>query len=162
MSRLLFVLLIACGGSPTTTPTTPPPAKASDPACPVEVAGTSVTVEDSDTGAALVFVTTGDVADVRTRAAALVKKHNDHHAAMGPLPDGTDAGGEHHHDHAAMAGHDHAAMTAMISIHSKAVASDVDGGAKVAFIANASDVGKLQAELRMHGKHYAAGTCEMK
>lgn len=162
MSRLLFVLLIACGGGATAPVATPAP-KATDPACPVEVAGTSVTVEDTDTGAALVFVTTGDVADLRTRAAALAKKHNDHHAAMGPLPDGTDsAGGEHHHDHAAMAGHDHAAMGSMISIHSKAVPSDVDGGAKVAFIANASDIGKLQSELRMHGKHYAAGTCEMK
>ena len=165
MSRLLFVLLIACGGSPATTtaPTTPKPA--GDPSCPVEVTGTSVTVEDTDTGAALVFVTTSDVAELRKRAGVLAQKHNEHHAAMGPLPDGTDTAGghEHHHDHgAATGGHNHAAMGSMIQVHSKAVPSDVDGGVKVAFIAGASDIGKLQGELRMHAKHYAAGTCEMK
>ena len=163
MSRLLLVLLIACGG--TATPPTAPlaPTPAADPSCPVEVAGTSVTVEDTDTGAALVFVTTGDVAELRKRDGLLAQKHNDHHAAMGPLPDGTDtAGHEHHHDHAAAGGHDHAAMGSMIQIHSKAVPADVDGGIKIAFIAGASDIGKLQSELRMHAKHYAAGTCGMK
>lgn len=161
MRSLLFVLLIACGGGTTTAPTTTPK-PAGDPSCPVEITGTSVTVEDTDTGAALVFVTTGDVTELRKRAGALAKKHNDHHAAMGPLPDGTDtAGGHEHHDHGG--GHDHAAMTgSMIQIHSKAVATDVEGGVKVAFISGASEIGKLQGELRMHAKHYSAGTCEMK
>jgi hypothetical protein len=164
MSRPLLALLFACGGSSTATPVTPvAPQPAGDPACPVAVAGTSVTVEDTDTGAALVFVTTGDVADLRKRAALLAQKHNDHHAAMGPLPDGNDqAGGhEHNHDHGNQA-HDHAAMGSMIGVHSKAVVADVDGGTKVAFISGAADLGKLQTELRMHAKHYAAGSCEMK
>ena len=50
----------------------------------------------------------------------------------------------------------------MIQIHSKAVPTDVDGGSKVAFVSGAADIGKLQSELRMHAKHYAAGTCGMK
>ena len=41
-----------------------------DPACPVLVAGTSASVEDTNDGGALVFVTTGDVAQVRKRAQA--------------------------------------------------------------------------------------------
>lgn len=161
MSRLLFVVLIACGGGAASTPTTTSRPTA-DPGCPVEVAGTSVTVEDTDTGAALVFVTTGEVAELRKRAGALAQKHNDHHAAMGPLPDGTDAAGGHAHHHEHGSDHDHAAMSSMIQIHSKAVLSDVDGGSKVAFISSAADIGKLQSELRMHAKHYAAGTCRMK
>lgn len=165
MSRFLFVLVIACGGGATKQATTAiAPPSAGDPACPVSVAGTSVTVEDTDTGAALVFVTTGDVADVRKRAAMLATKHNEHHAAMGPLPDGTEAAGghEHHHHPAPEGGHDHAAMGSMIGVHSKAVPADIEGGVKIAFIAGSSDVGSLQTELRMHAKHYAAGSCEMK
>src|SRR5256885_2051987 len=49
-----------------------------DPSCPVLVPGTSVTVEDTDKGAALVFVTTGDVSQVRTRAKFLATAHGKH------------------------------------------------------------------------------------
>ena len=170
---LLSVSLAACGGSssssgPTTTPTKTE--VADDPSCPVAVAGTSVTVEDAAYGAALVFVTTGDVAEVRKRVAALASMHNDHHSAMGPLPDGTDAGGGHagHAGHDAHAQHGdggggaHAGHAGgMIGVHSKATASDIDGGAKVLFVANGADVGKLQSELRMHAQHLAGGTCQM-
>jgi hypothetical protein len=188
LPALLFSLAVAaCGGgssSPATSSTTPKPtADAADPSCPVAVAGTSVTVEDAPNGAALVFVTTGDVADVRRRAAALARMHNDHHAAMGPLPDGTEASGGHaghgggdahaghggggdaHAGHGgAHAGHGgaHAGhMGGMIGVHSKATASDVEGGAKVTFVVGGADVGKLQGELRMHAQHLAAGTCAM-
>ena len=186
LSTLLFTLAVAaCGGSSTgsATATMPPKqaAGASDPACPVAVAGTSVTVEDTANGAALVFVTTGDVADVRRRGAALAQMHNDHHGAMGPLPDGSDAGGHGAHaghgghaGHGAHADHDkdthaghhggggHAGHAGgMIAVHSKATASDVEGGAKVTFIASGDDVAKLQSELRMHAQHLAAGTCAM-
>jgi hypothetical protein len=164
MRLLIPIALFACGGGGTTTPTTPT-TPASDPACPVQVAGTSVTVEDTDTGAALVFVTTGDVADVRKRAAVMAQKHNEHHLAMGPLPDGTNTGGghdhAHHHDHGT--GHDgHGKGGGMIAVHSKATTSEITGGIKLAFVANAPDVGKLQSELRVHAQHYAAGSCEMK
>lgn len=176
MRRLVFcIALTACGGGATSTTGTTTPKPAADPSCPVEVTGTSVTVEDTDTGAAFVFVTTGDVAELRKRGTAMAQKHNDHHAAMGPLPDGTDAGGghDHHahhghdgggHDHANHANHaDHAnhASGGMIAVHSKASASDVEGGVKLAFISGAADIAKLQNELRMHAKHYATGTCRM-
>lgn len=172
-TSLVLLLAAACGGSssPATSTTTPRTSTAAnDPSCPVAVPGTSVTVEDTPSGAALVFVTTGHVADVRRRAGALAQMHNDHHAAMGPLPDGTDAGGGH--DHAGHAGHDshkghdahagHAGHAGgMIGVHSKASASDVDAGAKVTFVASGGDVAKLQSELRMHAQHLAAGHCTM-
>jgi len=169
MRLLLFSLLVACGPAataPSTLSKPVAPATAGDPACPVAIAGTSVTVEDTDTGAALVFVTTGDVVDLRKRGALMAQQHNDRHAAMGPLPDGKDSAGGHDHDHGGHAGHgghdNHAAGGSMIGIHSKAATIDVDSGVKVAFISFAKDIGKLQTELRMHAKHYAAGHCEMK
>jgi mono/diheme cytochrome c family protein len=165
---LLCLAIAACGGSPSpgTPSTTPQPAAGpSDPSCPVAVPGTSVTVEDTADGAALVFVTTGDVAEVRRRAAALAQMHDDHHGAMGPLPDGS--GGDTGHAGHDMAGHDmgggeHAGHAGgMIGVHSKATASDVEGGAKVSFVAGSADVARLQSELRMHAQHLATGTCAM-
>ncbi len=174
----------ACGGSsqpaaqqPKANPTT-----AADPSCPVTVPGTSVAVEDANTGAALVFVTTSDVAELRKRVATMAQMHNDHHGAMGPLPDGSAAGGGHtghsmgagdeHAGHdmggGGHAGHDmsgggkHAGHAGgMIGVHSKAAASDVEGGAMIAFTANGADVAKLQGELRMHAQHLSSGSCEM-
>jgi hypothetical protein len=181
----LSVSLAACGGSTssTTTATTTPSASpaSSDPSCPVDVPGTSVSVEDASTGAALVFVTTGDVSELRRRVNAMASMHNDHHGSMGPLPDGNDAGGGHAghdmsghaghgvagHGSGGHAGHDmsggaHAGHAGgMIGVHSKAAASEVDGGAKISFVASSADVAKLQSELRMHAQHFSAGTCGM-
>ncbi len=185
LSSLLFALAAAasaCGGSstPATSSTTPKTAShADDPSCPVVVPGTSVTVEDTATGAALVFVTTGDVAEVRRRVASLAQTHNDHHGAMGPLPDGSGGGGhEGHAGHGGHAGHDmggggghaghhmgggkHAGHAGgMIGVHSKAAASDVESGAKVTFVVSGGDVAKIQSELRMHAQHLSSGTCAM-
>src|SRR5438876_12042428 len=106
MSRWVAIAFVAaCGGTPKHE--APPPAPAGgDPTCPVEVPGTSVTVEDTATGAALVFVTTSDVAGVRTRAGALAAMHTKH--------DGPDT-----------------AMGMMIGTASTASASDTETGAKV-------------------------------
>jgi hypothetical protein len=189
----LSLAIAACGGgaksSPTTTTATKTgTAESSDPSCPVAVPGTSATVEDAASGAALVFVTTGDVAELRRRVSAMASMHNDHHGSMGALPDGNDGGGGHAgHDMSGHAGHDmgsghaghdvsgsaghaghdmsgskHAGHAGgMIGVHSKAEASDVEGGAKITFVANAADVAKLQGELRMHAQHFSAGTCGM-
>lgn len=145
----LAIALAACGGSP------PPAAQSAngsgssggdmaamagtspgDPTCPVIVPGTSVTVEDTPTGAAFVFVTTGDVAAVRKSAGALAAMH-----AHGGGPAG--------------------AMGMMIETPSTATESDIEGGARVAFDAKPADVGKLQTELRTHASHLVSGSCEM-
>jgi hypothetical protein len=49
----------------------------------------------------------------------------------------------------------------MMAIHSKATASDIEGGAKLTLIVDADDVAKLQQELRTHAQHMAAGMCSM-
>lgn len=168
----LLLGVAACGGS------SPAPASpvahhetesAGDPSCPVAVPGTSVTVEDTDTGAALVFVTTGDVAELRRRVSEIATMHNEEHGKMGPLPTGTETSA---HDHSAHGGHagpgeaasggEHAGHAGgMISVHSKAEASGIDGGARLVFVVSSADVGKIQEELRMHAQHMASGTCEM-
>ena len=133
---VVIAALIGCGGSsPRSSPT--PPAQKGDPTCPVEVAGTSVTVEDTDGGAAFVFVTTGDAGAVRTRATALADMHNAH-------------GGSGHE------------MGHMISTKSTAATSELPNGARVTFTAAApTDAAALQSELRMHAQHLATGSCEM-
>ena len=165
----------ACGGSSQSAAAQQPKATATastDPSCPVTVPGTSVSVEDTNTGAALVFVTTSDVAELRKRVATMAQMHNDQHGSMGPLPDGRGAegghaghdmgggGGEHAgHD---MSGGKHAGHAGgMIGVHSKASASDVEGGAKIEFTAGPADVAKLQGELRMHAQHFSSGSCAM-
>lgn len=177
LSALLCSLTLgavaACGSSsPKTTTTQSTPAAGADPTCPVEVPGTSVTVEDTATGAALVFVTTGDVAELRRRVAAIAQMHNEHHAKMGPLPDGSGAGshegheghdmaGHEGHDMSGHAGHDMSGHGTMIMIHSKAAVTDVQNGVRFELTVGAADVGKLQSELRMHAQHLASGTCKM-
>lgn len=190
VSILSVSALAACGGGGKSTATTQAPraGASADPSCPVSVSGTSVSVEDTNTGAALVFVTTGDVAEVRKRVAAMAQMHNEHHGAMGALPDGKDAGGGHAghdmsnmgsgsmqgHDMSGMQGHDmnkmgsghdmsqHAGHAGgMISVHSKAENAEIDGGAKLVLTVGAADVAKLQSELRMHAQHMASGSCAM-
>ncbi len=161
---------LGCGSSAAPHHTSGPVAAvATDDTCPMTVPGTSVAVEDTATGAALVFATTGDVAALRSRVTAWADGHSQRHQAMGPLPTGDEqaAGG---HDHAAMAGHganhDHAApagadLAAMVAVHSRAVATDVDGGARLTFTAFPDGIGALRTELRAHAAHLASGTCAM-
>ncbi|MBA2540147.1 MAG: hypothetical protein H0V17_10970 [Deltaproteobacteria bacterium] len=183
----LIALAGACSSSKTSAPTSTPKSTvvSGDTSCPVSVPGTSVTVEDANNGAAFAFVTTGDVAELRKRVGEMAKMHNDHHASMGALPDGKnehaghDMGGHAGHDmgsgggHAGHdmgsggghAGHDmkgHAGHAGgMIGVHSKATASDIEGGAKLLFVSGGGDVAKLQGELRMHAQHMSTGTCTM-
>ena len=172
LRSLLLATVVACGSSKPTSESPKPPVADLDPSCPVAVPGTSVTVEDADDGAALVFVTTGDVTELRKRVSAMATMHNEHHSAMGPLPDGK-SGGHEGHDMSGHAGHDmsghgsadtskHAGHAGgMIGIHSKAAASDIDKGAKLSFVAGGADVGKLQSELRVHAQHLGTGSCAM-
>lgn len=97
--------------------------------------GTSVSVEDMPNGAALVFVTTGDPFAVRARAAALAEMHTTHD---GP-PN---------------------AFGMMFSPGSTAIATEVEGGARVELTTDDSArVPALQQELRAHASHLTAGSC---
>lgn len=135
----IVVTVAGCGGKPAPSQDTMVTAKptADDPTCPLLVPGTSLSVEDTAAGAALVFVTTGDAASVRTRASALADMHTKHD---GP-PN---------------------AMGMMFSASSTATAQDIEGGSRVEFSAkNPDDAGALQSELRMHAGHLTGGSCEM-
>ena len=141
LSLLVGIVVAACGSKPAATHDTATavvkPTASDDPTCPLVVPGTSVSVEDTTTGAALVFVTTGDAASVRTRATALADMHTKH--------DGPSS-----------------AMGMMFSPSSTATSKDIDGGARVEFAAKSPEgVAKLQSELRMHSGHLTGGSCEM-
>jgi hypothetical protein len=139
LSLVVGIALAACGSTPTPQqPTTPPPqAAADDPTCPLLVPGTSISVEDTPNGAALVFVTSGNALQVRARAAAFADMHTKHDG-----PSGT--------------------MGMMFSPQSTATATKIDGGARVEFTAKSpDDVAKVQSELRMHAGHLTGGSCEM-
>lgn len=134
MRSIVLALLVACGhpaAKPTTTPP-PPPAESGDPTCPLEIPGTSVNIEDTADGGALVFATTGDAAAVQKRADAFVAEHG--------KPDAP-------------------AFTRMVVPGAKVSSQKIPGGAKVLF--SGSDVNAVQSELRMHVMHLNPGGCEM-
>jgi hypothetical protein len=133
---LFLLALIACGHPAAHDTTAKPAPAADDPTCPVAVPGTSVTVEDTDKGAALVFVTTGDVTAVRTHAKALADAITKHDQAS--------------------------AFASMLATPATADAADADHGARVTLAAQKpDDVSALQSELRMHAQHLASGSCKM-
>jgi hypothetical protein len=133
----MFALVAACSGPAKTPETTHGTAAAGDATCPLEVPGTSVSVEDAPDGIALVFVTTGSVDDVRHHAGTLVEAYN-----HPPAPAST--------------------LAAMLANDATAAATDVQGGSRVVFTAPTPEgAPKLQSELRMHAQHLSAGTCKM-
>lgn len=139
----LLVLCAACGSKPapatttTSTGTAPTTAPGDDPTCPLIVPGTSLSVEDTTDGVAMIFVTTGDVDGVRTRTANLTEMHNKHDGPAG-------------------------SMGMMFPPTSSARWTKVDGGARLELVANdPKDIPKLQSEVRMHAGHLTGGTCEM-
>lgn len=144
MMRLTLCALLAftaCGGgskqAPDHTTMAMGSASAGDPSCPLEVSATSISVEDTTGGAALVFVTTGDVAAVRTRAQALATMHTKH--------DGPGS-----------------ALGMMFPAEWTAAAKDIDGGARVEFTASKpEDAATVQSQLRMHAGHLSSGSCAM-
>jgi hypothetical protein len=183
--------LAACGGSTdaaepgskaaTGTGAQPSATTAEDPSCPVAVPGTSVAVQEADGGVALVFTTTGDVADVRRRAREMARMHNEMHAKMGPLPTGDSAAGGHDHgspDHGAAGaapntpagehgaqegGGEHGGHAGgVVQIHSHAVAEDIEGVARVVFHPAAEQMAALRDDLANHAQHLSAGRCDMK
>lgn len=134
MRSLALLLFVACGQPAKHEATAPPPAAAAakDPTCPLEVPGTSVTVEDTTDGAAMVFVTTGDSADVQARADAFAAQHA---TATGDT------------------------FAAMVAKNATVTAQRIDHGAKLVF--SGADAAAIQSELRMHAGHLTSGSCAM-
>jgi len=150
----LVLALAACTTAPpaTTTPdptkNPPPTTNEGDVTCPLEIAGTSIAVEDADGGVAFVFATTGDVTQVRERAAKLAATHGTRTpSASGKLT-------------AACNG----CMADTLGTPSTAAVVEIPQGAKVVFTAvDPAAAAALGDEARMHGGHLAhsTGTCKM-
>ena len=88
---LIAVLLAGCARPPPrrAEPPPPPPAAARGIAarplaCPIDVPRTRLEVEDTDRGAAMVFVTETDPLDLRVQVFAIAERHNDVFAARRP------------------------------------------------------------------------------
>ena len=138
MKLLVLAFLVGCGSPARPVDHVTPGPSADDPSCPLLVPGTSITVEDTADGPSLVFVTTGDVAAVRTRGAALATMHNEQ---KGPPM----------------------ALGMMFPPDSKASTAEIEGGVRVLFKpTDPAKAGAVGDQLRMHGRHLAGATsCEM-
>jgi hypothetical protein len=77
--------------------------------CPMEVAGTTVRMEEVEGGAAMIFSTKSDVAELRRRVAAMAEMHGKHpdgcpmmkmmHQKAGEAPDSPPAAPSDHASH---------------------------------------------------------------
>jgi hypothetical protein len=143
--------------------------------CPVEVAGTTVSAQDSQGGATLVFGTTGDVLQVRERVRAMADMHNRRqggghpgmgdagmHGRFGP-PDGgmrmpwPDGGMRMPWPDGGMM---HGGM--MMGPPSEARAEDLERGAQLVLTAvKASDTDALRAHARQMAERMGQGHCFM-
>lgn len=105
--------------------------------CPMEVPGATVTVDETEAGAALTFTTTGDIDELRRRARGMAEMHG----RMGEMHGGMMSG----------------MGSATVSVE------DIDGGARLEFAT--SDPGQ-RAAMREHLRQMAqsmgaSGTCPM-
>jgi hypothetical protein len=161
-SLALAIALAACGGGSSSAPrptTAERPAMPAD-MCPVDVPGTTVTAEDTEAGGALVFVTTGDVAELRRRVAAMAAMHNEHH--QGGAAGGAPAASEPPmHGMHGMHGGDAPPPAMMALMHSRAAASDIEGGARVDLAASPGEAPAVQAAVREHAAAMAHNGCAL-
>ncbi len=106
--------------------------------CPLQVEGTAARAEDVEGGAAIVFTTTGDVAELRRRVAAMAEHHAAHAEGACACP-----------------------MAASTPAH-EARAEDVDGGARLVLTtSDPEDVEALRSNVREHADRMSSGACPM-
>jgi hypothetical protein len=147
-------------------------AQAAMAACPMQVQGTTVQAESIDGGAAMVFVTTGDVDALRERVRNMAVMHESHAmrghahdmemtetrrpgsaddpaagAKIGDADDGVSAGGLPQSD---------------MPVDVDTRVEDIEGGARLVMIAtDASDVDALRNHTEQHAQAMSGGECPM-
>lgn len=132
--------------------------------CPMRVPGTTVSVSDTEAGVAVVFRTTGDVAELRRRVRYVAEMHNRHHAegamacCRGMTNGGQETGGTPDQGgRGMMMGMSHEGM-----VPATAAAEDVDGGARIVLTPeDPSQLGALRTHVHDHAERMARGECPM-
>lgn len=158
----------ACGSrqrSAEPAPSAPPPAQTahapggSGGECPmmIDPATTQVTASDTSDGIALVFTTSGDVAELRARVRRMADMHNQMagmHGGGTTGPGGMHGGGMH-------GGHGTGPMH-MHMVPSRASVEDVPGGARLLLVpTDPAQLAALRQQARMHADMMAKGQCPM-
>lgn len=183
MHDLLIIGALALGGC-ASSQTSPPPAPtaATTPAagaphdmaamCPMAVEGTTARAENTETGAAMVFTTTGDVAELRARVARMAAMHASHHGA-GPgagmcthCKHGPGAGGPpaaHPHGPGHPPGQGGMMGAGMMKMPPAAARSeDIEGGARIVLTPqDPTQVAALQQHAQQMAAKMASGQCPM-
>jgi hypothetical protein len=148
MGSVLLLALVSpagCGrGQAPPTPTAGHPAmgmmgttEAMGDACPMQIPGTTVQTNDTPEGAAMTFMTTGDVAGVRARVHAMADRMNTRASGnMGMMMGGAADGGATATGGESMGGGMHGMMmgggsTMMMMPAMRAQVDDIDGGARL-------------------------------
>lgn len=107
--------------------------------CPMRDKNVSVTAEDVDGGAALVFSTSGDLSFLRAHVGKMVEHHN------------------------GMAAAEHKPMGMMAGMPaSTARAEDIEGGARLIFTPTSpADLDALRAHVKAHAARAKEGSCPL-
>jgi len=155
---LLVAAITACGSRQRSTePATSAQARAQTnqqpgggAMCPMMNAGTQVATSDTSDGVAIVFTTTGDVADLRARVRHMADMHNQMAGAKGK---GMQGGGMQDSGKG---------MMGMQMVPSRASVEDVPGGARLVLVpTDPSQLGALRQQARMHAEMMQKGQCPM-
>ena len=115
--------------------------------CPMRVPGTQVSTTETPDGVAIVFTTSGDVAELRARARKMASMHEHMMSGGGEM----DSGG--------MMGSGKMMMT---MVPSKARAEDIDGGVRIVITPNdPAQLAALRDHVRRHVEQMKSGECPM-
>lgn len=130
--------------------------------CPMAVEGTTVRSEELDGSVALVFTTTGDVADLRRRVAHMAEMHGRHHQEG--RGHGMHMHGRHHQEEHRHGRHMHGSEhgDTMMMPPSAVRSEEVDGGARLVFTPrDPADLASMREHVHQHAERMAGGQCPM-
>jgi hypothetical protein len=137
----------------------------------MQVEGTTVSAEDVESGVALSFTTSGDVAELRRRVARMAEMHGhpgEHHghamAMHGREAAAGDVGGHAHGPKRGSAGQHQGGMMsgAMMMPPAAARSEEIEGGARIVLTPrDPADLPRLREHARHMAERMASGTCPM-
>jgi hypothetical protein len=169
ISAAAFAAIVVTGCYARSSTPAAAPTAAVDPAnrCPMAVPGTKVVADDTPTGVAIEFTTTGEVEALRARVTELADEHNRAQPAemQATAPDDERWGDE---DDPTFASGipvttnvaDPGTPQPLILTHSRAVLEPIARGVRLVYIADPENVEALRDEARLHAERLADGHCE--